>query len=154
MYSLIDINETGFYLKPIATKYGRIHTTSRVRYLFHYRRKERKGNVIMAMEPGNPNLTPEISGSLGRPRRWVYISQDNTDQFIFGEYTHQLLTNIETHPVPGGYDDERCLFWDNLSIHKAAYVTTIIRYHPSPKKYILSIVHRTVQKITYQICIL
>lgn len=80
------------------------------------------------MEPGNPNFAPGIKGSVDRPRRWVHTSQENTHQFIFGEYIDEILTNMETCPVPGGYDNKWCLMWDNLSLHKAAYVTTIIKY--------------------------
>ena len=90
MHLLIDISETGFYLKSVFTKYRRSHTTSRVRRLDHYTRKERKVNIFIAVEPGNSNLAPEINGSIDRPRQWVHISQDNTDQFIFGEYIDKM----------------------------------------------------------------
>ena len=37
-----------------------------------------------------------------------------------------MLTNLETSPVPSYLDDQRCLMWDNLSVHKTAYVANII----------------------------
>jgi len=39
MSSLIDIDETGFYLKFVSKKYGRGHTTLRVRHPAHHPRK-------------------------------------------------------------------------------------------------------------------
>jgi len=83
--------------------------------------------VLMAIEPGNPNLPPGIEGSVDRPRQWILISQYNTDWFIFEYFIDQMLRNIETHPVTDNYDNERCLLWDNLSLHKTSHVTTIIR---------------------------
>ena len=47
--SLIDIDETGFYLKNLTTKYGRSHTTCRVRTTSHYARAQQKLNVIVAI---------------------------------------------------------------------------------------------------------
>ena len=130
--SLIDVDETGFYLKDCVTKYGRSHTTVRVRHTSHYTRREPKLNVIIAVESGNHNTHPNTSGSTNRPRRWVHITTENVDQFIFGEFIDSILNDIENHPVPDGYDDERCIMWDNLSLHKTAYVTNIIRDRHSP----------------------
>ena len=31
--------------------------------------------------------------------------------------------SLETSPAPGGVNDESCLLWDNLALHKTAYVT-------------------------------
>ena len=56
-----------FYLKLVTKKYGRGHTTVRVRHPAHYSRKEQNINVILVVEPGNPNLDPEIVGSIDYP---------------------------------------------------------------------------------------
>ena len=127
IYKLCDIDETGFYLKSCARKYGRGHTTCRVRHPSHYTRNERKVNVIMGVEPGNPNLARGTLGSREAPRRWIYMTQDSVDQFVFGDFVNIILSNIEDHPVADGYDDEKCIMWDNLSVHTTAYVTNVIR---------------------------
>jgi len=126
MHRLIDIDETGFYLKKCSSNYGRGHRTCRVRCPQHYRRNELKINVILAVESGNPNIPHHMDGSINRPRKWLRMTIDNVDQFIFGGFINEILTNIETHPVPGGYDDTKIILWDNLRAHKTPYVTNII----------------------------
>ena len=133
---LIDVDETGFYLSNIKTTYGRGHTTCRVRYPSHYTRSEPKINVIMAIEPGSQTVPPFVDGSTMFPRRWVFISQSNCDQYIFGDFIDSILASIESSPAPGDVDDERCLLWDNLSLHKTAYVTNKIYGRPSPNRFI------------------
>ena len=86
MRSLLDIDETGFYVKSVCTKYGRGHTTCRVRTPAHYTRSEPKLNVILAIEPGDPRLQPWEIGSTGRPRRWVRVTHDSIDSFVFGDF--------------------------------------------------------------------
>ena len=124
---LIDIDETGFYLKDINTKYGRSHTTCRVRTTANYTRSQQRLNVIVAIKAGNAAIANDVSGSINRPRRWVFITKDNVNQFIFGDFVNTVLTDIEEHQVPGGHDNSRCILWDNLSVHKTAYVTHLIR---------------------------
>ena len=127
MRSLLDIDETGFYVKSVCTKYGRGHTTCRVRTPAHYTRSEPKLNVILAIEPGDPRLHPYEIGSVDRPRRWVKVTHDNIDNLLFGDFIDEILTSFETNPATNGYDDERCILWDNLILHKTPYVTNIIR---------------------------
>ena len=126
-HQLIDIDETGFYLKSCAGGYGRGHTSCRVRCPSHYKRNEPKVNVILAIEPGNPNIERHLDGSVERPRRWIHVSQENCDQWLFGDFMDMILRDIETNPVEGGYDDSRCVLWDNLVLHKTPYVTTKIQ---------------------------
>ena len=126
LWELIDVDETGFYLKSVTPNYGRAHTSCRVRFPAHYTRKEPKINVIFGIEPGNPNLPPHVDGSVERPRRWYHISQVNCDQYVFGDFIDSMLTDIEQNPVPGNYDDRRIIMWDNLSCHKTPYVSQII----------------------------
>jgi len=126
LHSLIDIDETGFYLKACGSNYGRGHRTCRVRIPSHYRRMEAKINVILAVESGNPNIVPHLDGSIQRPRKWFRLTTDNVDQYIFGGFVNEILHNIENHPVPGDYDMEKTIIWDNLRAHKTPYVTHII----------------------------
>jgi len=60
---------------------------------------------------------------------------DNVDQFIFGGFIHEILNNIETHPVQGGYDDNRIIIWDNSAAHKTPYVTNIIEGRESANSF-------------------
>ena len=55
------------------------------------------------------------------------MTQDNVDQLVFGEFIKKILSNIEYHPVADGYDNEKCIMWENLSAHKTEYVTNIVR---------------------------
>ena len=107
MHRLIDIDETGFYLKKCSSNYGRGHRTCRVRTPSHYRRNELKINVILAVESGNPNIPNNLDGSVARPRKWLRLTIDNVDQFIFGGFINEILSNIERYPVPGGMTTKR-----------------------------------------------
>ena len=135
MRLLMDIDETGFYVKSVATKYGRGHTTCQVRYPAHYTRSEPKLNIILAIEPGDPTLPPGEIGSADRPRRWVRVTQDSVDNLVFGDFVDEILTSIENNPAPNGYDDERCILWDNLILHKTPYVTNLIRDRASENNF-------------------
>ena len=59
---LIDIGDTRFYLKNIVTTYGQGHLSCRVIYPVHYMHKEKKVNVILAVEPGDVELSPNVDG--------------------------------------------------------------------------------------------
>jgi len=135
VHRYIDIDETGFYLKKLSRNYGRGHRTCRVRYPAHYRRNEAKINVILAVEAGNPNIPAHMDGSLNRPRKWLRITVENVDQFIFGGFVNEILDNIERFPVQGDYDMNRVIIWDNLRAHKTPYVTTIIEDRNSPNDF-------------------
>ena len=82
----------------------------------------------MAVDPGNSELAPSVKDSIERPRRWIRVGQEYMDQFIFSDFIKEMLVDIETNPVPEGYNNERCILWDNLILHKTAYVILIIRY--------------------------
>ena len=132
VHRLIDVDETGFYLKKCSSNYGRGHRTCRVRCPAHYKRNEAKLNVILAVESGNANIPAHLDGSLERPRKWMRLTVDNLDQFIFGGFINEILDNIENHPLQGGYDDHKIILWDNLRAHKTAFVTNIIEDRASP----------------------
>ena len=80
----------------------------------------------MTIQPCNLNFTPEVDGSIQRPRRWIHVSQLNCNQFIFADFINIALTYIERYPVRNRSDDTRNLLWDNLRSHKTAYVTNVI----------------------------
>ena len=83
-------------------------------------------DVILAIEPGDAELPPNIDGSIHNPRRWIVVMQDNCDQSNFGDFIDSMLSNLETSPVPSHLNNESCLMWDNLSVHNTPYMTHII----------------------------
>jgi len=126
---LIDIDETGFYLKDLGLNYGRGTIYHRVRIPRHYTRKELKVNVTLAIEAGDPRLAPNLDGSVQDPRRWLKLTMENVDQFVVGDYCE------ETNPVQSGNDDDRIIMWDNLCVHNTAYVTNTIEERASPNTF-------------------
>ena len=56
------------------------------------------------------------------------LTVDIVDQFIFDGFINEILDNIETHPVPGDYDSNKIILWDNLCVHKPPFVAHIIEY--------------------------
>jgi hypothetical protein len=140
---LIDIDETGFCLSKLGSNYGRSVGCLRVRVPRHYTRNDQQVNVIIAAEPGDPNLPAIIDGSVQNPRRWLMITVDNVDQYIFGDFMDIVCTDLETNAVPNGLDTDRVFMWDNLSVHNTAYVTQIIQGRPTANRF------RTVNRPPY-----
>ena len=135
MHQLIDIDETGFYLSSCGSNYGRGYSCVRVRVPAHYFRREMKIDVLVGIEAGNPNLPAHVDGSVQRPRRWYKITYENCDMFTFGDFCDEICTDIETDPVPGGYDNEKVFMWDGLAAHDTAYVIQTIQGRPSNNVY-------------------
>lgn len=71
----------------------------------------------MAVEASYPVLPYNYDGSITHPRRWVYVSEDNCDQYMFGDFINGTLNHMETHPAPNNVDNERVLLWDSLNLH-------------------------------------
>ena len=59
------------------------------------------------------------------------VHERSINQFIFGDFVNSILTDLENHPVPDGFDNNRCIIWDNLNVHKTEYVTHLIRDRPT-----------------------
>ena len=76
-------------------------------------------------------MEPFVDGSVMFPRRWLFMSQNNCDQYMFGDFIDSILSSIELAPAPGDVGDKQCIIWDNLSLHKTAYVTNKIFGQPS-----------------------
>ena len=87
------------------------------------------------MESGNANIPAHLDGSLQRPRKWLRLTIDNVDQFIFGGFVNEILHSIEQHPVPGDQDQHKIIIWNNLRTQKMPYVTNIIEDRESPNNY-------------------
>ena len=66
-FRLIDIDEARFSLKGAQAKYGWAGKPYRVRDRGHYKRNMSSVNLIMGVEPGNPDLPGHIRGSVDKP---------------------------------------------------------------------------------------
>ena len=62
---------------------------------------------MLAVKSGNSNIPASMNGSINMPRKWLRMTFDNMDQLIFGVFINEILHNIEVHPVPGEYNDEK-----------------------------------------------
>ena len=119
---LIDIDEDGIALEACCSNYDMGHCTKRVTILAHYCRNAKKVKANLAVEAGNSNLPQQLDGSLSRPQKWLRITVEKVDQFVFGGLVNKILHNIENHPVSGGCNDEKIIIWDNLGAHKTPYI--------------------------------
>jgi hypothetical protein len=125
----LDFDEAGFCLKDCTRRRGWGPTLVRVRDTGHYNRNMTKLNLILAVEPGNPDLPPHVRGSVHKPRKWFRITTRSVDQLLFADFVNQVCSDIERYPVEG--DDERVFLWDNLSVHLTELVTATIEDRPS-----------------------
>lgn len=126
IHRFIDIDENVFCLKKCSYTYGRGHKTTRVWFPAHYRRNESKLNVILGVEIGKANIPAHLDGSIERPIKWFWLTVDNVDQFIFGNFINEILFDIERRPLPGNYNDHKFILLDNLRAHRTPFVTHII----------------------------
>ena len=122
---LIDIDEAGFELTRVNRKYGHSITSVRIRKQGHYTR-DTKLTVILAIEPGDPTLPANISGSMQNPRRWIRVNDSaGTSAVEFANFCDIICTNIEQNPS-GPNDGNRIMMWDNLSSHLSPHVTQVV----------------------------
>ena len=128
-HRLIDVDEASFCLKKVEKKYGRAFRACRVRDIANYKRGSLTLNLLMAVEPGDPNLAPNQLGSIRFPRVWYKIVDHNVDQFVYAEFLNEICTDIETSPLPN--DNERIFLWDNLALHGTAYVSRTLEMRPT-----------------------
>jgi hypothetical protein len=69
---LIDVDECGISFEQCNRSKGHSLVGVRIRKPGHYTRGT-KLTIIMAVEPGNPTLPPDVDGSIERPRRWIWV---------------------------------------------------------------------------------
>lgn len=122
---LVDFDECGIELEQTNKSYGHGHVSLRIRKPGHYT-KSTKLTVIMAIEPGDPNLPPHSNGSVARPRRWIRVRERaGTTAFAFADFCEEVCTSIEVYPV-AGLDNQRIFMWDNLQSHLSPLVHQIV----------------------------
>ena len=71
----IDVDEFGISLERTNRKRGYALSFYRVRKPGHYTRNT-KMTVLVAVEPGDPQLPPNVDGSIEKPRRWIRCLQN------------------------------------------------------------------------------
>ena len=115
---LIDVDEIGIELQRTNRKYGHSHTGIRVVKPGHYSR-DTKLTVILAVEPGDPALGPEIRGSVNNPRRWLRILvKAGTSTIDFNDFLRSVCNNLQEYQPEGMVGNQsRVFLWDNLSSH-------------------------------------
>ena len=128
-HRLIDIDEASFCLKKIEKRYGRAYSSCRVRDTANYTRMGGRINLLLAVEPGDPNIPANQIGSIEHPRTWYKIVDGNVDQFLYAEFIDQICSDIEQNPLPS--DNERYFLWDNLALHGTAYVNYTLEMRPT-----------------------
>ena len=136
----IDIDEAGFTLESCESKYGKSLTCHRVRDTGHYKKGQKRLNLILAVEPRNPLLPPEIYGSIQNPHKWWVMTSETVNQYIFSNFLETLLSDIEQNPVAGDHD--RVILWDNLSAHHTGIVTATVELRASRPQFKFTIVPR------------
>ena len=124
-HKLIDIDEASFHLKKIEKS---AYSSCRVRNTANYKRGGRSINLLLAVEPGDPNLAQNILGSINHPRVWYKIVDGNVDQFVYAEFIDEICSDIEQNPLPE--DNERIFLWDNLALHGTAFVSYTLEMRP------------------------
>ena len=142
IYRLMDVDEAKFKLEGCETNYGRSQKCVRVRDTGHYKRGERGLNLVLAVEPGNPMLPPHVYGSIYNPRKWWIITIDNVNSIIFADFMDTVCSDIENNPVPGNYNNERYIMWDNLTAHLTGIVTTTVELRPTRPQVSFTIINR------------
>ena len=141
-WQLTDTDEAKFCLIQMEKKQGRALTCQRIRDVGHYTRGEASFTLIMTVEAGNPNLPPGVEGSVVNPRKWWRITRERLNQFTFSDYLDEVCTDIETDPVPEGYDATKYFMWDNLSVHTTARVNTMVELRERRNDYAFTIIRR------------
>lgn len=135
-YRLIDVKEAKFCLSEIERSVGQNLTCFRVHDTGHYSHNAPSLTLVLAVEPGNPHLSPHIYGSIFNPRKWWRITTVSVNQIIFAEFLEHICNDIETNPVPGGYDLQCYFLWDNLSVHNTAIVENTLEIRPTNHSFV------------------
>ena len=120
---LIDIDECGIELQRSNRKYGHMCAGIRVVKPGHYT-KDTKLTIMLAVEPGDPQLQPEIRGSVQNPRRWLRIlEKTGTSTLDFNDYLNYICDDLNTNVPLGEHGNESRIFlWDNLASHCAPMI--------------------------------
>ena len=109
---LIDVDEYGLELRSTDKHYGHAVKGLRVFHRGNYIR-DTKVTVIAAIEPGDPNLPPDVDGSLNCPRRWIRVSTEKgTTSDVYKTFLKDKVMKSFNADEP-----QRTIMHDNLGAH-------------------------------------
>ena len=93
---LLDYDKMCLQLGDVSISFAHGVRGLRVRKLGHYGRGKRKVNIMMAIEPGNPDLDDEEDGSIKNPRIFYRVSYDKgtSTELYLKLLTHNFLENL------------------------------------------------------------
>lgn len=147
---LIDMDEFGVAIQDCNRSPGFSHRSLRIRKPGHYCR-DTKITVIMAIEPGNPELPAHVDGSVENPRRRIRVRPySGTTAADFASFCDQVCSELEQYPAslagqPGFQPDmDRVFMWDNLRSHLSPLVYQTVEGRKSPNRF------RIVRRPPYQ----
>ena len=135
----IDVDEFGVSLNKCNRKRGYAVSFYRVRKPGHYARTA-KLTVLLAIEPGDPQIPAGIDGSVEKLRRWCRVLQNHgTSIEVFQDFVNEICTEIEVdglHRLGYDTDDSRVFLWDNLNSHLSHLVTQVVEIRDGPTTFI------------------
>ena len=163
---LIDVDECGIELMRSNRKYGHCSSGIRVVKPGHYS-KDTKLTLLLAVEPGDPDLEPQVQGSTANPRRWLRVLiKPGTTTIDFNNYLRFICNNLnDARPEGVEGNESRIFLWDNLSSHcspiihqtiEGEFGHTIIRRPPykpadAPIEYVFCQLVHELQSRTFDI---
>eukprot|EP00536_Pseudo-nitzschia_multiseries_P003255 jgi/Psemu1/7276/gm1.7276_g len=109
----------------------------RVRTVGNYE-KGQKLTVMIAIEPGDPELPADVTGSIARPQQWVDVRRvAGTTGDSFASFIGSICTLIEDHQrvTETNIDVCRVFLWDNLSSHYSPIVYETVMGRVSPTRF-------------------
>ncbi|GKZ00788.1 hypothetical protein MPSEU_001030500 [Mayamaea pseudoterrestris] len=129
----IDFDECAFNLEKTNRSTGHSAVGVRIRKPGHYSR-DQKITLLMAIEPGDPALPPNVAGSVDNPRRWFRTYMDpGTTAERFADFCNIVCTTCENSGLP--VDGDRVLLWDNLASHGAGIVYQTVVGRALPQRF-------------------
>ena len=125
---LIDIDECGIEIQSTNRKYGHMPNGIRVVKPGHYS-KDTKLTILLGIEAGDPDLPPEVLGSIQNPRKWLRILEKaGTTTNDFNDFVEYICDDlIEYHP--NQQNTNRIFMWDNLSCHCSPLIHQTVEGH-------------------------
>ena len=109
---MMDMDECGLMLSIASRTFGHAVKHLRVRKKGNYCR-DTKVTVILAIEPGDPDIPDGRPGSLTNPRRWFRVN-------LVQGTTAEEFSSFVLDDIVGSFEDNepsRTMMWDNLNSH-------------------------------------
>ena len=128
----MDVDEFAISHERLNKRKGWAPSFRRVRAIGNCTKGE-KLTVMMAIEPGDPNVPDHLAGSIEHPRRWIRIRRvAGTTGDDFAAFVDHICSDIEGINHIPGTDDDRVFLWDNLSSHYSPIVYQTVEARDGP----------------------